>query len=361
MNIVFRADASTIIGSGHVMRCLTLAEALRKAGHKIYFICRKYPGNLIEFIRKKSFVTYELPFTEEDAYVAQRFSNHYDKWLWVTQQQDASETQQQLEGVSVDFLIVDHYGLDKSWEQQLRKNAKKIFVIDDLANRAHDCHLLLDQNFYLDYKDRYNHLVPAECQKLLGLKYALLRQEFFLLHAQRKSFEKYPLHAIKKILIFMGGADPKNLTEDILRTLIQTGLISQYSFDVVVGLSNPFKDQIKRLCDAQESCQFYISPSNYGNLLAEADFAIGAGGSSVYERCVIGLPGVIFAFAENQVDVSRNLHQYGAQIYLDEVSQLSGVLHQLSEEKIMLMANKALNLFSDYVGIDGVIDAIQNS
>ena len=150
MNIAFRVDASCIIGSGHVMRCLVLAEKLRSNGHHVSFVCRAYPGNLIDLIKNNGFTVYELIFSECESYINQKLSDDYSQWLWLTQEHDAVDTLTQLEGIQIDWIIVDHYSLDVVWEKRLTSRVENIMIIDDLANRQHDCKLLLDQNFYLE-------------------------------------------------------------------------------------------------------------------------------------------------------------------------------------------------------------------
>ena len=216
MNFFIRVDASTLIGTGHVMRCLTLADGLKNAGHHVSFICRDYPGNLIHFIEQKGFDVKILTFGDQQAYAQQAYSDDYSKWLWVSQHQDAIETISSIQDIDIDFLIIDHYGLDITWEKTLRPYVQKIMIIDDLASRQHDCDILLDQNFYLDFEHRYDDLVPKKCKKLLGPQYTLIRPEFLEVREKRKAIGKFKAHAIKNVLIYMGGSDPKNVTTQII-------------------------------------------------------------------------------------------------------------------------------------------------
>lgn len=316
MNIVFRADASTIIGTGHVMRCLTLAQELQAQGHQVSFICREYPGNLINFIQQKKIAVHVLPFAEAEAYANQAFSNDYQKWLWLPQAQDAQEVTQALAARPVDWLVVDHYALDINWESQLRKLTKKIMAIDDLANRTHDCDLLLDQNYYVNFFQRYDQLVPANCKKLLGPKYALLRAEFFAIKAKRKALHKVNLHTIKRILVCLGGTDFPNMTQKVLENLLSWSQVKQYEFDVVVGIANPHRQSIQQFCQQYDFFHYHCQPSYYNELLINADLAIAAGGSSTYERCLILLPSMVFAIAENQVKLAEDLATLGVHVYV---------------------------------------------
>ena len=203
--IVFRTDASQQIGSGHVMRCLTLAEALREAGGTIAFITRNHLGNLNDYIKSKEFNIHSLPDRNESN-LSESLSG-YEKWLGVQQSQDAKDTIQVLSEIDPDWLIVDHYALDNNWEGELRPYTKKIMVIDDLANRCHDCDVLLDQNYFHN-QDRYSQLLSPSTIQLLGPQYALLRKCFA---EKRKSFI-HNSNEINRVFIFFGGTDPDNLT-----------------------------------------------------------------------------------------------------------------------------------------------------
>lgn len=180
--MVFRADASSLIGSGHVMRCLTLAHRLRKEQDaKVVFIMRKLSGNLIDVVRKQGFDVLVLPPADHDYEL-----EDYGLWLTVPMKLDAQQTIEVLQHYLqengcdvVDRLIVDSYALDEQWELMLRPYCREIMVIDDLANRRHDCDILLDQNFYLNKDVRYAGLVPENCKMLLGPEHALLREEFY--------------------------------------------------------------------------------------------------------------------------------------------------------------------------------------
>ena len=137
MFVVIRADASKHIGSGHIMRCLTLAKELRNLGAIVEFITRNHSENLNTQIIEQGFKLRLLP--NHNKLVEQRTLSEYEQWLGVSQSVDAEETIKALSGKQPDLLIVDHYALDYNWEKKLRKIIDKIMVIDDLANRRHDC------------------------------------------------------------------------------------------------------------------------------------------------------------------------------------------------------------------------------
>jgi len=297
MKVYFRVDASDLIGCGHVMRCLSLADELKRRGLSIVFLCRELQGNLIDLIEKMDYSVYRLPYMEESFGVTNKHTK-YTGWLNVDWQTDANQVLSILEneGHDVDWLIVDHYALDNQWEEQFRFIVKKIMVIDDLANRCHYCDLLLDQNLYENIQGRYNDLVPSYCQKLLGSNYALLRCEFRELRKRIKEHKG----AIRHILVFFGGSD---LTNDTLKTLKAIASLKclDFSVDIVIGINNPYKHAIEELASNMSRVTCHFDVCNMAELMLATDICIGAAGVSVWERCCLGLPSLVITVAENQV------------------------------------------------------------
>ena len=329
MNIIIRVDASILIGSGHVMRCLTLADGLAKVGVKrIEFICRELSGNLIDLI-EKYYPVHRLS-SDSNARQPENYSNDYSRWLEVSIKQDIADTQAVLKDKSCDLLVIDHYALDITWEKALRFFCEKIMVIDDIANRRHDCDLLLDQNFYLNMEQRYRNLVPKRCRQLLGPEYVLLRPEFREIRKKRLAAGKDKIKKIKNILIFMGGTDPDNITLKILQNF-PDDTEYQGKVNVVVGQSNPYQLDVENFCKLDERMVYHCQPSYYNELLVEADLAIGAGGSSSWERCYIGLPAVIYCLAENQKEICVGLASQQVIKYLGQSDEYANFKSQLLE------------------------------
>lgn len=305
--IYFRVDSSTLIGTGHLMRCLTLADALSKKGAEVSFICRELAGNLCHIIEEKGYKVYRLPYsTTHDTY---QQTADYAQLLGVTWEIDAKQTMAILkrENCPIDWLIIDHYGLDKRWETSVRPLVKKIMVIDDLANRHHDCDLLLDQNLHENMEKLYEGLVPDHCQKLLGPQYALLRQEF---KEARKHLRQRD-GSVKRILIFFGGSDPTNETSKALYALYLLNR-PDIAIDVVIGAANPHKEQIKQLCATMPNTNSYCQVENITQLMNSADLAIGGGGTTTWERCFLGLPSITLVIAHNQAEITQAVAMAGA-------------------------------------------------
>lgn len=334
--IVFRADASRLIGSGHVMRCLTLAQRLRKEQNaKVIFIMRKLLGNLIDVVRKQSFAVLVLPPADEDYKL-----DDYGLWLTVPMEVDAQQTIEILQHYLqehdcdvADRLIVDSYALDEQWERMLRPYCKEIIVIDDLANRRHDCDILLDQNFYLNKDVRYVGLVPEHCKMLLGPEHALLREEFY---EAKKHLRKRDGN-IKNILVFYGGSDLTNETEKAIKALVQLHN-EGYSFtaDVITGVSNSCREKIEKICSKYHFLHYYCQVSNMAEFMNKADLMLGAGGSTTWERLYMELPALVTAVAENQIQGCRDCSQTGIIEYL-------GINEDVSVDTILEALHKKLD------------------
>ncbi|MBT0653111.1 UDP-2,4-diacetamido-2,4,6-trideoxy-beta-L-altropyranose hydrolase [Geomobilimonas luticola] len=317
MNVIFRTDASLQIGSGHVMRCLTLAGELKQRGADVMFVCREHPGNLIGLIEGKGYRVELLPQPPAD-YIATAEDVAHAPLLGVHWNQDAAETVAALDGGQPHWLVVDHYALDRRWEQILRTRVGKIMVIDDLADRHHDCDLLLDQNLYQNMETRYDALVPENCVKLLGPRHALLRPEFT---AARRSLRQRD-GVIRRVFVFFGGVDPTNETYRALQAL--AGIADRrFSVDVVVGGGNPHKEQIREFCAAHDGYIYHCQVDNMAELMSVADLAIGAGGSTTWERCSLGLPAIIVALAENQINIAESAHSANALIYIGKAAEVN--------------------------------------
>lgn len=291
MKIAVRVDASVQIGTGHFMRCLTLADALKQRGARIRFVSRHLPEHLRSMLVAKGHEFALLDSVQKDVALDELAHAH---WLEVSQAQDAADSIRALSDRTWDWLIVDHYALDSRWESVLRQTAKKILVIDDIADRQHDCDMLLDQNYYADMQTRYTGKVSTHCRLLLGSHYALLRDEFQKLREQVKP----RTGPVKRIFVFFGGVDIDNYTGRAVEALSEIN-IPDLHVDVVIGERHPCREQIKAAC-AQHGFVCHIQTDKMAELMATADLAIGAGGSATWERCCLGVPMLTICVADNQ-------------------------------------------------------------
>lgn len=339
MKIAFRVDASSQIGSGHLMRCVTLADALKQRGANTCFLSRHLQDYLREMLAIKG---HDFKLLSSDSHPNPMGGGDiaHAEWLGTSQEEDALDTLRALASSAQtwDWLVVDHYALDARWELMVRPVVSNILAIDDLADRRHDCELLLDQNFYVDKETRYADKVPDRCRLLLGPRYALLREEFCTLHKQVISRNG----PVRRLLIFFGGVDADDYTSRALQALARIGL-SDMQVDVVVGAQHPARSQVEAIC-IHRGFSYYVQTDRMAELMALADLSIGAGGSTVWERCSLGLPTIAFGTAGNQLGQIAGAASEGL-LYAPDSKQ--GFAHAIALHLPALMGNSELrNLIS---------------
>lgn len=328
MNIVFRVDASLTMGSGHLMRCLTLANCLHSHGAQIVFICRHLPESLHRMLFVAGHSCVMLPDRSQPPSVEGAELAHAE-WLGTSQSVDAEDTLLVLGSVECNWLIVDHYALDVTWERKLRHRACRILVIDDLADRMHDCDLLLDQNLYTDAEDRYLGKVPNACQQLLGPRYALLRPEFAVARRHLRTRDG----VVRRILLFFGGMDSANVTGQAMAALAQLHR-PDIAVDVVIGAQHPALSAIEVDCQAFGwAC--HVQSEDMATLMAAADIAIGAGGSATWERCSQGLPTIALAISANQKQLVEDAASAGILLELIADETSGSTLTQAIQDRIL--------------------------
>ena len=350
--ILIRSDASLLMGSGHVMRCRTLARELQRHGAEVSFICRRQPGDLIDLLEQE-FVVLALPEQPLATCDGLEGRDLYSAWLGPSQQEDAAQCLQILAKFGIktaDWIVADHYGLDATWEEQVVLGltdidaAPKLLVIDDLADRPHQADLLLDQNFFGEAThQRYEGLLPTQCRQLLGPHYALLSPEYAQLHHLIP-----PRTGLKRVLVFFGGIDPHNLTLRTLEALIDPAL-ADLAVDVVLGLHSANRQAVAEMVASRPHTTLHGPLPSLAGLISRADLAIGAGGATTWERACLRLPSLVVAIAANQLPISEALDRAGhLQLLGDEASVTakqirSALLTVLTEPK----PEKAASVLSD--------------
>jgi UDP-2,4-diacetamido-2,4,6-trideoxy-beta-L-altropyranose hydrolase len=375
LRIAFRTDASLQMGSGHVMRCLTLADALRAKGAQCHFISRAHLGHLMEVIRQSGYMVsgLEAPVQQAQAaikngatMVQDRQSNQLHKpahaaWLGGTWETDAQETAAVLSSLQPDWLVVDHYGIDQRWEDALAKHYSQLLVIDDLADRLHRCNLLLDQNLGRQPKD-YAGLVPAHCQVLIGPHHALLRPEFAELRPyslQRRQAQP----ALRQLLITMGGVDQPNATGQVLQALKTCALPQESRITVIMGLTAPWLQNVRELAAQMPwPTEVVVNVNDMARRMADSDLAIGAAGSTSWERCCLGLPTLMVVLAENQQAGAQALEAAHAARLIGSVSniatQLPQALRELFDSKHQMRMSLAASSITNGQGVEKILKAM---
>lgn len=300
MQVLFRVDSSATIGLGHLMRCLTLAKALQAEGVTCQFICRPHAGHSAALVHQQGFELTLLPELKQTG-TATKLTG-YQSWLGCTEQQDADDCLAAITG-KYEWLIVDHYALAADFCSALRPHCHRILVIDDLANRSHQCDVLLDQNLLPDQQSRYQSLVPADCHLLLGPQFALLRDEFY----QTNTVTRQANH----LLVFFGGSDPFGLTLKSAHAMARLTDLD-LSADIVISAQHPNREQLITLCRELVNVQLHTQSNQMATLMQQAQLMLGAGGSTHWERCISALPALVATVADNQIPTTRYLHELGA-------------------------------------------------
>jgi len=334
--VIFRVDSSRIIGNGHVMRCTNFAKFLRNRGVDCRFISRTHDGALRDIVVESGFE--QLWLAKPPASEVADMSD-YSQWLGVPVSEDAEETIAVLQGSRADFLVVDHYSLDWRWESRLYGHARAIFVVDDLANRRHFCDVLLDQTVNRDKCD-YDQLVPDSCKVLTGVEFALIDPSFSRL--RKFSLSRRSTGGVKRLLISLGGVDPNNITLKVLEILETISRVRILTIDVVVAKNCPNLASLKTFCSSTKlKVSLIIGTSEMAEIMARSDIAIGAGGTSSWERCVLGLPTVQLTLAGNQDLVVSSLHKLGAAISTDLDHLEQSILKLFNNETRLKVSSRA--------------------
>lgn len=292
------------------MRCVNMASGLARSGADVSFVCRELQGHLCDEITAQGFQVARLPMPNRG--MVQQANEQglpvHSSWLGTTWQVDARETASAIAeiGGKVDWLVVDHYALDQSWESTLRPDVQRILVIDDLMDRRHNCDLLLNQNVFPDGNPPYQGMIPPHCGLLLGPRYALLQpayRDFWHRAAPREG-------NVTRILVYFGGVDENNMTGRTLVALLKTGR-TDIAVDVVVPIGSPHKDEI-RLLGRRLGSQAHLHDTlpSLAQLMVSADLAIGASGTTSWERLCLGLPALVITLSDNQVMIADTLNRH---------------------------------------------------
>lgn len=265
MRVFIWASSGSRIGGGHVSRCRVLKSALELQGCGVDFNPLVGIDSVVELLKKNSY----------------------------------------------DVLIVDDYSIDYIFEQQCRQWVKYIICIDDLANRQHDCDLLLDSTPGQSYT-KYQNKVPDSCRLLLGSQYALVASEFRQYRSRSLEYRQ-SIDVVEQIIISFGATDPDDWSSSCLEALAP--IIPQTKIHVALTNMAPHLNHVREICDAV-GATLYVNSKDIAYLMADADLAIGACGGSSWERCCLGLPSIVGITASNQEYVAKALSEHQSAIVL---------------------------------------------
>lgn len=324
---VFRFDASPAIGAGHAMRCIVLADELKARDWDV-----------------------RLMVTQQTLVSVPALERRGDPVMTLDEANWSAPDVARVSYTGCDVVVVDHYGLDGAYESALRGWAKSTVVIDDLADRPHDCDLLLDQTEGRGHDD-YDGLIAPHCKMLMGSRFALLRSEF-VKAAPAATAKRLQTKRIEKVLVSFGYTDPANATSAALNALKGRG----FDVTVAIGSSAPHLTEVQGLC-AEIGATVILDADNMADLMVEADLAIGAAGSTSWERCCLGLPAIAVVTGNDQALVARALDEAGAAMVV-AVDGIAQALDDFDMEAWRAMSKAAWSL-CDGGGASRVADEIE--
>lgn len=362
MHCAIRVDSSKRIGSGHLVRCITLAKTLRSYGIRVDFIVRENDGNINSRIMENGFNYFVIGQKSNEKCIVE--DADYAAWLGVSESDDAISTIKVIAQKKYDWLVVDHYSLSIVWEKKVQPYVKHLLVIDDLSNRRHSCDLLLDQNIVAD-EEKYKRLTTdrhVDTPMLLGPRFALLDSRYV---AARADIDRYceDRRLLKTATVFFGGYDGSNVLGKTLHAFM-TDPLRSVELDVVLGPEHPCKDEIESLACKRGNTTLYERVESLSELLVKSSFAVGGGGTTVWERMCLFVPSVVISIAKNQIPVCKRLGADGYISYIghyEEATKSSigrGVKQLLSDKtRIKDMALRGAELV-DGKGATRVVEKI---
>lgn len=359
MKLLFRTDASLVIGTGHMTRCLTLAKQAKKRGANVCFVTRDSNEYVANLVLSEGYALQRLQTVTSDKHKTDNDLAHVD-WLAVSQETDAMQTLQVFYEFRPDWVIVDHYSINYEWHKIFKKNFAKIMVIDDLGDRQLSCDILLDQNLGA-CKAKYNSKVPNDSNLLMGPQFALLRDEFK--DWREQSIKDRTNRKIKEVLITMGGADVNNYTTKVLLEILKSEYSKVCNFTVIVGQSYPHLTSLNALIKSlQTPISLLQDTSNMASIMSKSDLCIGAAGSTSWERCCLGLPTITLAIADNQIEILKVLEKNDITIASSIEKLRSDFESFFNQDQELLLKRLSINSASvcDGHGVQRVLDHLEN-
>tara|TARA_B100001123_G_C15340166_1_gene1034504 strand:- start:1270 stop:2346 length:1077 start_codon:yes stop_codon:yes gene_type:complete len=329
LNIFFRTDSSLSIGTGHLNRCINLADELKKMNNNIFFISRNLPGNSNFIIKKRRYPILSLPKPTNYS-----ITDNYNDWLGIPWFEDLNQTIKVISKLNkvVHWMIIDHYSLDQNWESNIRNIAKKVLVIDGPIHNKHYCDILLNSNYLKKSNNHYIKKINYDCKLLLGSKYCLIKNEKKLLK-NKKNEKKYI-----RLLIFYGGIDINNQTLRALKSIkhIRNKLV--YT-NLVIGKNNPNKKELLRYSKNLKNIKVHIQTKKMYDLITNSDIGLCAGGINTWERLYLGLPSIVTAVSKNQESSLKKLNTTNSIVYLGSYQNVT--IKKISENINLLLKNKS--------------------
>lgn len=333
--ILFRADANPIIGSGHVMRCLSIAGAYKKHCHEVLFITADH--NADSLIERFGFDHICL------------------ETRWDDMACDIGKVEDIINSKNPSLMIVDSYYVNQSYFDALSRITKIVYM-DDLNESTWNVDAIINYNIYATSLD-YSNYEGTRTKLILGPKYAPLREEFRRIPAKQ-------IKDVTDIFVSAGGSDPECITIKLIKDICP--IFENIKFHFVVGSLNPRIEEIKELSLNQPNAILHINENNMSGLMQKCDLAISASGSTLYELCACGVPTITYSLADNQLLAMNQFEQQGLMKCAGDCRHNDGFTNKIKEILELLISNsdQRRNMSSkmqklvDGLGVEHIFDAL---
>ena len=348
--ILLRVDANTSSGIGHFSRCLSLSLEMKKKGYKPYFVGNISLDFALDLLHNNNIEFYNISFDEKSYcknIVEENKNFEFKTWAENRQISDFEIIKNNFNLNTFALIIVDNYHLDKTWEEEFLNETNNLIVIDDLNNRPHHCKILIDQGFNKKSSE-YNGLVNKECRLLVGSKYFMMNENFI----RYKKLRRVNKNKISKVTLNFGGSNFNNLVNNVCTELSKIKIFNEY---VILLNSLDHLRYIDNYIKKDDRFKFLNLTSNYPQLLSETKIAIGASGTSTWERLFMGVPSFQFILAENQRKVCDQLDNSGYLKRIDKVNDLNRNIMSWYDGQIVFKEFDAI----DGLGVKRIMEEIQ--
>ena len=351
--VVIRADANSKIGMGHVMRCLSVADALVQRGEEVLFVTAD--DTPVPLLTKKG-IPYRVLHTD----YADMEAELPELWEVLRELPQGAESPEAALAQKNTSILVDSYYVTEKYLAALKKRITTIYM-DDIYAFSYPVDMLINYNIYGEEMGYEKDAAFADTKLLLGTEYVPLREEFSAGEQQRTA-------ANCGILITTGGSDSFNLAGQLLMEAMKYDALKEKEYHVVSGSLNPHIGELQALAQKHENIHIHCNVTNMAELMTESEVALSAGGSTLYELCAMGVPVIAFSFAENQerlvqTFVKRGIAQYGGNYRTDGnkmiQNTIAGLETLLEDKNLRTEYRKKARTLVDGKGAERIAEAIQ--
>lgn len=291
--LYIRVDANSYIATGHIMRCMAIANEFKKNNEEVTFILAdRHACGLLER-NQYPYICLNSEWSNLDIEI--------DKMLDLISQH------------SIKKLLIDTYYVTNKYLSALSKATCTIYM-DDLAKFYYPVHMLINYNIYGDQIYNKTEYLRNGTKMLLGCQYVPLRDEF-------RAIKEHFCDEINRIFISTGGSDNFNVAVKLLNYLLKNNILNDIECHVIVGSFNPHKKELERLRDEHTNIVLYENVDSISKVMLKCDIAITAAGSTMYELCACKTPMITYTFADNQIEGAKSFDNHGIAFYCGDIRE----------------------------------------